>query len=85
MIRKISYRLTNSGEWSTGLIHGFTEGKAIVEDGTTGEMHLVPVGPELLKFECKIDEWVKLQQEAQARAMMGQGIAVPGGRIPGRG
>jgi len=85
MIRKASFRLKSDGQWAQGLIHGFTEGKAIVENADTGEMCLVPVQPDLLKFECKIDEWVKLQQEAQQRAMGQQVVAVPGGRIPGRG
>lgn len=85
MIRKVSFRLKNNDQWSVGLIHGFSESNAIVEDSETGELHLVPVRSDLLKFECKIDEWVKLQQEAQQRAMGQQVVAVPGGRIPGRG
>jgi hypothetical protein len=85
MIRKVSFRLDMSADWKSGLIHGFTQNNAIVEDGETGELHLVPVGPGLLKFECKIDEWVRFQQEAQQRAMSQQVVAIPGGRMTGRG
>lgn len=87
MIRKVKFQV--NGEWRDGVIHTYTEGKAVVEQWDTGEIHLIVVSPANLKYECKIEEWARIQQEAQQKAMAAQVLAVPPGVVnrfpPGRG
>ncbi len=68
MIRIILYRLDGVGEWNEGVIHGFTDGHCIVENKLTGELNLVAVRPENLKFKIQTEQWVAMQIEAQRQA-----------------
>jgi hypothetical protein len=83
-MRKVHFRLVGD-VWIEGIIHGFTDSCAIVENLATSELNLVPVDPAKLKFMGTLDEFVKAQQEAQARMQAQQVMANPMGmRPPGR-
>lgn len=79
MIRIILYRTDGQGDWLEGIIHGFNDRHAIIEKKDTGEMCLVPVKPECLKFKILTEAWVAMQVEAQR---MAQANAVVAGPIP---
>lgn len=65
MIRIILWRIDGTGEWNEGVLHGFHDGNAVVETLKTGELQLVSVKPECLKFKMLTQEWVDLQVRAQ--------------------
>ena len=76
MLRIVHYRLTADGQWTEGVLHTFNDGHAIVENKATAELELVPVRKDLLKFTVVMDQWVKMQMEAQQRAQI-QGVTAP--------
>lgn len=78
MIRTILYRLAATGEWTEGVLHTFNDCNAIVENKATGEMELVPVKKEHLKFQMLTEQWVKAQLEAQRQAQAQSVVAAPG-------
>lgn len=73
MIRIILYRIPKLGStiepvWQRGLLHMFTaDGCAIVEDLATGDLRLIQVQPDRLKFEEGTIQWLAAQQAAQQR------------------
>lgn len=77
MIRIILYRINTTHEWSKGVIHAFTPTGAVIENKETGELYLVPVNPQCLKFEMNTDAWIQLQVEAQQRAQARSVMASP--------
>jgi hypothetical protein len=77
MIRIILYRIDGTGEWTEGCLHGFQQDKAVVENLKTGELCLVPVTPETLKFKILTTEWVEMQVKAQQEAQARQVVASP--------
>jgi hypothetical protein len=77
MIRIILYRLDVTGEWSEGCLHGFQQDKAVVENLKTGELQLVPVTPDTLKFKILTTEWVEMQVKAQQEQQARQVVAAP--------
>ena len=79
MIRIILYRLDKTGEWTEGVLHTFHGTNAVVENKATGEMELVHVCKEQLKFRVLTEDWVKMQVEAQRQAQQ-QGVLA--GPIP---
>jgi len=80
MIRIILYRVDSNGDWNEGVIHTFTSEGAVIENKATGELNLVPVKPECLKFKILTEQWVQMQIQAQ-REM--QARSVVAGPIPG--
>ena len=76
MIRIILYRIDAAGEWTEGVLHTFNDCNAVVENKATGELELVPVKKEHLKFQVLTEKWVKMQIEAQQRAQV-QGVMAP--------
>jgi hypothetical protein len=83
MIRIILWRMGGSADWNEGVLHSFQQGVAVIEILATGELQLVPIGPDTLKFQIKTTDWVDMQvkmqqeamkQEAQHRAKMSPGI-----------
>ena len=71
MIRIILFRLgvtANDTGWTEGVLHTFVGENAVVENKATGELQLVPVKPENLKFALLTEKWVQMQVEAQRRA-----------------
>jgi len=68
MIRIILYRLELTGEWLEGVLHTFTGDNAVVENKNTGELTLVPVKAEHLKFRVLTEQWVQMQIEAQRQS-----------------
>ncbi len=81
MIRKVLFKIGDSDVWIEGIIHGFSDSNAIVENLATSELNLVPVNKANLKFLGTLDDFVKAQQEAQARMQAQQVMA--GGGMPG--
>jgi hypothetical protein len=79
MIRIIMFRKDGSGEWIEGVMHAFVDSNAVVETKATGELNLVPVRPENLKFKILMDGWIEVQREAQRQA---QSRAVTAGSTP---
>lgn len=77
MIRFIQYRIDGTGEWVDGIVHGFNDGNCIVEKKDTGELLLVPVKPECLKFKILTEAWVAMQVEAQRQAQASSVLAGP--------
>jgi len=77
MIRTILYRLGGDGAYTEGVLHGFSEGHAIIENIETGEIGLVPVKAGNLKFKVKTTEWVEMQVRAQREAQAQQVVAMP--------
>lgn len=77
MIRTILYRVDGTGEWAEGVLHNFGPQGAVVENLTTGELFLVPVKPECLKFKILTKEWVEMQVKAQQEAQARQVVAAP--------
>lgn len=76
MLRIVHYRLTADGQWTEGVLHTFNDGHAIVENKATAELELVPVRKDLLKFTVVMDQWVKMQMDAQRQAQI-QGVTAP--------
>lgn len=71
MIRIILYRTGvdfTSAPWQQGVLHTFVGENAVVENKDTGELNLVPVKPENLKFQILTEQWIQMQVEAQQRA-----------------
>jgi len=77
MIRIILYRVDGTGEWLEGVVHVFVDGHCVVENKTTGELNLVPVKPENLKFKILTEQWVNMQIEAQRAAQSRSVVAMP--------
>lgn len=81
MIRTVLYR-DGVEEYSEGVLHGFAEGCAIVEDFVSGEITSVPIRPGNLKFKIVTKDWVEMQiraqQEAQAQNSAGKIMTMPG-------
>jgi len=79
MIRIILYRLEASSEWTEGVLHTFSGTNAVVENKASGEMNLVPVKAENLKFKVLTEAWVQMQIDAQRQAQSQSVVASPGG------
>ena len=79
MIRTILFRLSTESKWTEGVMHAFAGENAVVETAATGELNLVPVKPEYLKFGILMNDWLKMQAEAQQQARR---QAVQAGPIP---
>jgi hypothetical protein len=77
MIRIILYRVDGTGEWNEGVVHVFVDGHCVVENKATGELNLVPVKPENLKFKILTEQWVAMQIEAQRQAQSRSVLAGP--------
>ena len=78
------FRLDGSGEWTEGVMHTFVDGHAVVETKATGELNLVPVKPECLKFRVLMEQWIQMQQQAQREAQARSVLAGPGPIIDAR-
>ena len=76
MIRIILFRIETTGEWTEGVLHTFSGTNAIVETKATGELNLVPVKADNLKFKVLTEAWVKAQVEAQRQAQT-QAVTAP--------
>jgi|PlaIllAssembly_1097288.scaffolds.fasta_scaffold28214_5 hypothetical protein len=76
MIRIIMFRLGN-GEWVEGVLHTFVGENAVVETKATGDLQLVPVKPENLKFKILTEAWIAMQVEAQRQAQSRSVLAGP--------
>ena len=73
MIRTVQYQVTGTGNWQEGILHGFSNDNAIIEDKASGaiflhNLHTLAFGPTNLKFSINADDWMKLQAEAQQAA-----------------
>ena len=68
MLRIVMYRLDADGQWIEGVLHTFNDGHAVIENRGTGELELVPVKKTHLKFSVLMEQWIKMQQEAQMAA-----------------
>jgi hypothetical protein len=71
MIRIILYRLGadfTTATWKQGVLHTFVGENAVIENKDTGELNLVPVKPENLKFQILTEQWIQMQVEAQRQA-----------------
>ena len=79
MIRTILYRIEATGEWTEGVLHTFSGTNAVVENKLTGELNLVPVNADNLKFMVLTVDWVKMQVEAQRQAQSQAVVATPHG------
>lgn len=75
MIRKILFRRQDKAvyvtttPWFKGVIHAFLGDSAVVEDLDTGELELVEVSPQTLKFEIATEKWEELLAEARAQRL----------------
>ena len=77
MIRIIMFRQDGSKEWTEGVLHTFSGTNAVVETKATGELNLIPVTPETLKFQVLTEAWIRMQMEAQQRAQSQSVVAPP--------
>lgn len=77
MIRTILYRIDPTGEWTEGVLHTFSGTNAVVENKVTGELNLVPVKADNLKFKVLTEAWVQMQIETQRQAQSQSVVAAP--------